>query len=60
MNLISSQIVYFSNEIVSETTTVILGDDIMSSLRVRTMSQICIKQEYRSVLSEHTTQAVTE
>ena len=45
MNLISSQIVYFSNEIGSETTNVILGDDITSSLRVRTMSQMCIKQE---------------
>lgn len=45
MNLISSQIVYFSNEIGSETTNVILGDDIMSSLSVRTMFQICIKQE---------------
>lgn len=45
MNLISSQIVYFSNDIGSETTNVLLGDDTTSSLKVRTISQICIKQE---------------
>lgn len=35
MNLISSQTVYFSNDIGSETTNVLLGDDTTSSLKVK-------------------------
>ena len=45
MNLISSQIVYFSNEIGSETTNVILGDDIMSSLRVSSIAYLTLRPQ---------------
>lgn len=60
INLTSSQIVYFSNEIGGDRTNVTFRDDIMSSLRVRTMSQRCMKQPQGSAPSRHTIEAMTE
>lgn len=60
MNLTSFQIVYFSDETGGNVTDVTFFYDILSYLRKRTMSPICIKQAQGSASSRHTTEALTE